>query len=136
MRKLVAASCVATLGLTLTAIGAEARVIATGTTVDERPTTVVLAESMIEPRWLIVDVTPRVPARVKAEWIVLCSDTPGPVSGGEYLGARPVHRRVELPSRPRGSCFVNVEARYVDPEQTGRIGVRLRGRAKPPPIEI
>ena len=132
----MAIGVLAALCLALRVGTVEASVLATGTTVDEHPQTVVASAVLLEPRRLVVDVVPHPSAPVMAEWTVLCGGGPGPVTGGEYSGRGPLHRRSELPPRPRGLCIVEVEAKFVDAEQSGRIAVRLRGRAKRPPVDL
>ena len=115
--------------------GVEAKVLGTGTMVDERPTTVVLSETMIDPKYLVVDIITRPPSQVLAEWTLICSDGAGPVTGGEYRGQGSAHRRVKLP-RKRGFCIVEVEAKLIGGEPAAPLKLRLRGRAEPPPIDL
>ena len=100
MRGKATIGLLAVLALALPA-GAEAKVLGTGTMVDERPTTVVLSETMIDPKYLVLDIITRPPSLVMVEWTLICTDGPGPVTGGEYRGQGSAHRRVEAPPEAR-----------------------------------
>ena len=113
---------------------ADAEVLAKGLVVGEEPVTVVASASAYKPGRLALDVIPRPGTPVRVEWSVLCYGGPGPTTGGEFVTERPVHRRVELPPRPRGVCHFEAEATFVDSDRRGRIAVTLRGHVKKAPL--
>lgn len=113
-----------------------AKVLGRGQTVTERPVTVVAVTSAYKPSRVAIDVIPQPSALVRVEWMILCSDGPGPTTGGTFTTDQPAHRRVQLPPRPRGVCHLEAEATFVDPDQDGGIRVMFRGRAEKPPIKI
>ncbi|HEY5977060.1 MAG TPA: hypothetical protein VIT85_04320 [Solirubrobacterales bacterium] len=113
--------------------GADARVLEVGTVIDDHPKTVAAGTTVMAPKRLVLDVAPRPSAPVAVEWFVLCSDSPGPVGGDEFVARRPVHRRLQLPKGPRGLCVIDITAKYVEAAQKGRIALRLRGQAREVP---
>lgn len=113
-----------------------AKVLAGGRTVSEQPVTVVAIASAYKPSRVALDVAPHPSARVRVEWMVICSDGPGPTTGGGFATEGPAHRRLKLPRRPRGLCHLEAEASFADPGQTGRIALKLRGRVRKSPVPL
>lgn len=129
----------ATIALAVLAVAAvpqmsHAKVLARGLTVNKRPVTVVAAGSAFMPSQVKLDARSHPAARVRIEWMVLCSDGPRPTTGGSFVANRPTHRRLKLPSRPRGLCHLEAEAHYTDSAQIGHIAVMLRGHVERKPF--
>lgn len=113
----------------------DAKVLARGVKVDDRPVTVVASTPAYKPSRLALDVTSG-GAPVRVEWIVLCYDSLGPTTGGEIVAARSVNLRIELPPRPRGICYFEAEATLVEGNRPGQIDLTLRGQVRKPPAEL
>lgn len=104
-----------------------ARLLASGRQVSDRPVAVVVGKALVRPSHLVLEIHPRPSVPVKVVWIVFCTES-DPITGANWRFSQPSHRRLELPPRPRGHCFFDLEANFADETQAGHIGLRLRGR--------
>jgi hypothetical protein len=134
MRPALATGCLIAC-VVVFAPGAEAKVLERGAVIDRRPTTVAASVVVLEPRRLAFDVRAPSGEPVRVEWFLLCPDRP-PVTGGERVIERPLHRNLKLRPHPKGICIFEVMAFYADQSMSGRLSVTLRGRAKKPPVPL